>query len=101
MSNVQPTESQARFHRGQRVRIHDRHPGVHHRVPRYVKGQEGTVERVCGLHGQPETFVRGDGRPATRLYRICIPQAQLWPGYQGPDDDSLEVEVFEHWLEPA
>jgi nitrile hydratase len=86
---------------GQRVRIADRTPPVHHRVPAYAKGQVGTVERVCGLHGEPEQFIRGDGKPFQRIYRICIPQDKLWPDYEGTDRDKLEIEIFEHWLEPV
>lgn len=91
----------ARFHVDQRVRICDRAPPVHHRVPAYAKGCIGTVERLCGLHGQPEHFVRGDGEPRTRLYRVRIPLHELWQDYRGTPGDVLELEVFEHWLEEA
>lgn len=91
----------ARFAVGQRVRIADRMPGLHHRVPAYAKGSIGTIERVCGLHGRPESYIRGDGRPLTRLYRVRLPQTSIWPGYTGEAQDLLELEVFEHWLEAA
>lgn len=93
--------SEARFRPGQKVRIQDRTPPVHHRVPGYVKGQTGLIERVCGLHGEPEKFIRGDGMPAQRIYRVRISQNELWPGYVGGEDDVLDIEIFEHWLESA
>ena len=74
---------------------------MHHRVPSYVKGQVGVVERVCGLHGEPEKFIRGDGEPKQRIYRVRIPQDDLWTDYDGSDGDDLEIEIFEHWLEAA
>lgn len=86
---------------GQRVRIADRTPPVHHRVPAYAKGKTGVVERVCGLHGEPEKFIRGDGKPAQRIYRVRIPQPELWDSYDGEKKDKLEIEIFEHWLEAA
>ena len=86
---------------GPRVRIADRTPPVHHRVPAYAKGQIGVVERVCGVHGEPENFIRGDGKPAQRIYRVRIPQNELWENYDGSDRDKLEIEIFEHWLELA
>ena len=89
------------FSVGQRVRIADRTPPVHHRVPAYAKGQVGVVERVCGLHGEPEKFIRGDGKPSQRIYRVRIAQSELWRDYQGQDDDKLDIEIFEHWLEAA
>ena len=90
-----------KFAAGQRVRIADRTPPVHHRVPSYAKGQVGVIERVCGMHGEPEKFIRGDGQPAQRLYRVSIAQPELWNAYDGADGDILEIEIFEHWLEPA
>ncbi len=91
--------SAPRFTVGQRVRIADRTPPVHHRVPAYAKGRVGIVERVCGLHGRPEQYIRGDGQPLTRLYRVRMAQPDLWAAYSGAARDSLDVEVFEHWLE--
>ena len=93
--------TEPKFVTGQRVRIADRTPPVHHRVPGYAKGQVGIVERVCGMHGEPEKFIRGDGLPAQRIYRVVIPQEALWESYDGSDGDKLEIEIFEHWLEPV
>lgn len=90
-----------KFITGQRVRIAGRTPPVHHRVPSYAKGRVGIIERVCGMHGMPEKFIRGDGKPAQRLYRVTIPQTELWNSYDGTESDILEIEIFEHWLEPA
>ena len=93
--------SEPRFRVGQRVRIADRTPPVHHRVPAYAKGRTGIIERVCGLHGEPEKFIRGDGKPAQRIYRVRIAQDELWNDYRGTHDDKLDIEIFEHWLEDA
>ena len=93
--------SEPRFTIGQRVRIADRMPPIHHRVPAYAKGHTGIVERVCGMHGQPEKFIRGDGEPKKQLYRVSISQTDLWPAYSGSSADRLDIEIFEHWLESA
>ena len=93
--------TEPRYVIGQRVRIADRTPEVHHRVPAYAKGRTGVIERICGCHGRPERYVRGDGRPMARLYRVRIPQRSLWPDYAGGKTDQLEIEIFEHWLEAA
>lgn len=93
--------NEPRFAAGQRVRIAERTPPVHHRVPSYAKGKVGVIERVCGVHGMPEHFIRGDGKPAQRIYRVTIPQTDLWQAYQGSETDIVELEIFEHWLESA
>ena len=92
----------ARFKLGDRGRIDDREPGAHNRVPRYVRGQVGVIERLCGAFGQPELLAYGgDGEPAQMLYRVRLEQAALWPDGAENPKDSLEIEIFEHWLEPA
>ena len=92
----------ARFAPGDRVRIADRDPGVHHRTPAYVRGHEGTIERICGDYGQPELLAYGgDGKPFQTLYRVHLSQTDLWPDYAENRADALEIEIFEHWLEPA
>lgn len=93
--------AEPRFRPGERVRIAARTPPVHHRVPAYAKGRTGVIERVCGRYGQPERLIRADGTPAVRLYRVRIPQTELWSDYKGPPQDCLDIEIFEHWLEPA
>ena len=91
-----------RFAAGDRVRISDREELRHHRVPAYVKGRMGVVERVCAAQGQPELLAGGgDGKPFQTVYRVHIPQTALWFEYEGPARDSLEIEIFEHWLESA
>lgn len=88
-----------RYRPGQRVRIAARTPAVHHRVPAYVKGKVGTIERVCGKHGEPERHAAGKSLVLRRLYRVRIAQQELWDGYQGAPQDKLDIEIFEHWLE--
>ncbi len=93
--------SEPKFKPGQRVRIADRTPPTHHRVPAYAKGKIGTIERVCGVHGDPEKYIRGPGEPMQRIYRVRIPQTELWGSYGGSPQDILDIEIFEHWLEVA
>ena len=42
-----------------------------------------------------------DGKPDRVLYRVKFNQAQVWPGYAGPERDGIELEIYEHWLEKA
>ena len=91
-----------RFDVGDRVRIADRHEDRHNRTPRYVRGKPGVVERVCGAFGEPELLAYGRyGEPSRTLYRVHLAQTDIWPDYAEAASDSLEIEIFEHWLEPA
>ena len=46
-----------------------------------------------------------DGRAAVALvrplYGVLFAQRDVWPGYTGPGEDTLVVDVYEHWLEEA
>jgi nitrile hydratase len=42
-----------------------------------------------------------DGLPRRPLYRVRFPQHDVWPDYAGPGQDTVDIEIFEHWLEPA
>jgi hypothetical protein len=91
-----------RFATGDRVAVRRGDSPGHVRTPYYVRGLVGVVERVCGPFANPEELAYGrDGLPLRPLYRVRFPQAEIWPGYAGPAEDAIEVEIFEHWLEPA
>lgn len=90
--------AQPRFAVGTQVRIDDRTEDRHHRVPAYAKGQIGTIAKVCGEHEEPERIAYGETGYPSRLYRVRLQQTQLWPAYDGPASDTLDIEIFEHWL---
>ncbi|CAN0548117.1 unnamed protein product [Laminaria digitata] len=35
------------------------------------------------------------------LYRVNFKQGELWSDYDGSADDTLEIEIYEHWMAPA
>jgi nitrile hydratase len=59
------------------------------------------VSRVLGEYANPEELAYGrDGQPRRPLYEVRFRQRDLWPDYAGSDRDTLDVDVYEHWLEP-
>lgn len=87
---------------GDRVRVIAAHPPGHRRTPHYIRGKEGVVERFCGAFPNPEERAYGfSGLPKRNLYRVRFRQMDIWPGYNGPMHDLLELEIFEHWLTRA
>ena len=86
---------------GELVRVRRAYPIGHCRTPHYLRGATGTIERYCGAFANPEELAyRRDGLPEMPLYRVRVMLRDLWENYTGPDTDSVEVEVFEHWLDP-
>src|SRR5262249_46590290 len=57
------------------------------------------IERFCGEFKNPEELGYGfDGLPKRRLYRVRFRQVDLWPDYKGDTADTVDVDVYEHWL---
>lgn len=87
---------------GDTVRVRAGDPPGHIRTPFYVRGKTGVVTARWGEFRNPEELAFGKpGLPKQPLYMVQFRQADLWPGYTGPAADTLEADIYEHWLEPA
>ena len=90
-----------RFSPGDSVHVRKAFPPGHIRTPWYIRGKCGVVERICGEFGNPETLAyAGDGKPKQVLYRVRFLQAEVWPDYAGGHSDTVDIEIYQHWLEP-
>ena len=90
------------FSAGDCVVVRRAFPPGHVRTPFYVRGHTGVVERVLDAFPNPEELAYGrSGLPKVRLYRVRFRQADLWPDYQGRPEDTVDVEIYQHWLEPT
>jgi nitrile hydratase beta subunit len=86
----------ARFAAGDRVRARNMHPRTHTRLPRYVRGHVGTIERVHGCHVFPDVHaVTGDEDPQW-LYTVRFSSLELWGEDTG---SSVSVDAWEPYLE--
>jgi nitrile hydratase len=85
---------------GTRVRVLSRNATGHYRTPTYLRGREGVVLSLAGTYRDPELLAyHKPGLPPRRLYRVRFRQADVWPGYDGPAVDTLEADLYEHWLD--
>ena len=92
--------TEARFRTGDEVRVRETYPLGHIRTPYYIRGHSGVIERCCGVFGNPEELAQQrSGEPKQPLYRVRFLQKDIWPDYRGREDDVVEVEIFQHWLE--
>jgi nitrile hydratase len=91
-----------RFEPGRTVRVRELAVTGHVRTPGFIRGKRGVIERVCGSFRNPEELAYGRwDAAAVPLYRVRFAQHQVWPEYRGPALDTIDVEVYEHWLEEA
>ena len=91
-----------RYQAGDAVRVRQAYPPGHCRTPYYCRGKSGVVVRYCGDFRNPEELAYGfDGLPRKTLYRVRFNQKEVWPKYDGPAADTVDVDIYEHWLKPA
>ena len=89
------------FKPGDAIRIRERKPVGHYRVPTYLRGKQGVVELVIeptAVDNEEEGFGRNAGS-RRHYYRIALPMTEIWPDYVGSPNDGLHIEVFETWIE--
>lgn len=88
----------AQFKIGDRVRAKNIHPKSHTRLPRYVRGHVGVVERIQGCCVFPDSVVAGKSEDPQWLYTVRFDAVELW----GTDADptvKVSIEAFEPYLE--
>jgi nitrile hydratase beta subunit len=90
----------ARFAVGDCVRARNIHPAGHTRLPRYVRGHDGTVARVHGCHVFPDASAHDLGEDPQWLYVVVFDGAELW-GADAEPGTAVSVDAFEPYLEPA
>ncbi len=95
-------EVAARVKPGDRVAVRRADPPGHLRTPWYIRGHVGVIERLCGAFPNPEELAyHRPGLPAQPLYRVRFRQKDVWPDYRGPGSDTVDIEIYQHWLEKA
>jgi nitrile hydratase len=99
-----PTERQAtaaaRFAIGERIRTKMIDPPTHTRLPRYVRGHVGEIERVLGFHVFPDSNAAGAGEAPQWLYTVRFDGLELW-GEASDPNLRISVDAWESYLEPA
>ena len=92
----------ARFGVGDAVRARNASPPGHIRLPRYTQGKCGTVVRDNGVYALQDTDERGQqfGDFPQHVYTVCFASRELW-GDRGSERDTIHVELWEDYLEPA
>jgi hypothetical protein len=99
---VSASAPEVRFHPGDRVQVRRAYPLGHLRTPWYIRGHAGVIERLCGAYPNPEELAYArSGLPPQPLYRVRFLQREVWPDYAGRADDTVDIEIYQHWLEPA
>jgi len=87
-----------RFTVGAPVRVNERTPHRHCRIPGYVAARRGVVAKLCGGFVFPDTNAHGEGEQPQHLYTVRFDARELW-GESAEPGASVYVDLFEPYLE--
>jgi len=88
----------SRFGVGDRVRVRNVNPTGHTRLPRYLRGQVGTIVAERGIFDFPDFLAARTGRRPQTLYTVTFPARVIW-GEQAAADDSLTADLYDDYLQ--
>jgi nitrile hydratase len=94
------TNTTATFKAGDKVRAKTINPPTHTRLPRYVRGHTGIVERVIGFQVFPDSNAQGAGENPQWLYTVRFDGRELWGDTADPTV-KVSVDAWESYLERA
>jgi nitrile hydratase len=86
------------FQVGDSVRARNLNPTGHTRLPCYVRGRVGVIERSHGAHVFPDVHAHGGGESPRPLYAVRFAARELW-GEAAPAGDSVSLDLWEPYLE--
>lgn len=89
-----------KFKVGDHVVAVNTHPPGHTRLPRYVRGKRGVIERWHGAFIFPDTNAHGLGESPQHCYTVRFEAEEVW-GRSATKGDAIYVDLWEPYLEPA
>jgi nitrile hydratase len=87
-----------RFGPGDQIIARNLHPAHHTRLPRYVRGKRGVVERDHGVFVFPDSSAHGQGEKPQHVYSVKFSARELW----GPDAsprDHLYIDLWDDYMD--
>jgi len=89
-----------RFQSGHQVRARNINPVGHTRLPRYVRGKFGTIDRDHGVFVFPDTNAHFLGERPQHVYSVRFAARELW-GAQAAEKDCVYLDLWDDYLEAA
>jgi nitrile hydratase subunit beta len=95
-----PDAAPPRFGVGEAVRVKNRHPRGHTRMPRYCRGKLGTIERDHGTQVFPDSHAASGEENPQHCYAVRFTAHALW-GDGASTTDCVFVDLWDDYLDPA
>ncbi len=85
----------------QKVRVKEMFPPGHVRTPFFLRGKVGVIERELGPFKNPEELAYRQNSTPIKLLRVRFEMSEVWGEDAETPTDTIDAEIYEHWLEPA
>ncbi|HJN59828.1 MAG TPA: nitrile hydratase subunit beta [Alphaproteobacteria bacterium] len=93
-------EVAAKFKAGDEVIARNINPAGHTRLPRYVRGKRGTIDKDHGVFGLPDSMAHGGGDAPQHVYSVRFSAREVW-GAEASPRDCFYVDMWDDYLDPA
>jgi hypothetical protein len=90
----------AKFKAGDAVVARNMHPLGHTRIPRYVRGRRGIIDRDHGVFVFPDTNAALAGETPQHVYSVRFTARELW-GDGASAHDVILIDLWDDYLDPA
>jgi nitrile hydratase subunit beta len=90
---------EAKYKAGDQVKAKNINPLHHTRLPRYIRGKSGTVERDHGVFLLPDTNAYGGPDKPQHVYTVRFSARDIW-GDDAPAKDSICIDLFDDYMDP-
>jgi hypothetical protein len=88
-----------RFKPGTKVLVRNINPVSHTRLPQYVRGKHGVIQRDHGVFVFPDTNAVLSGEKPQHVYSVMFSARELW-GAEAPEKDKLYIDLFDDYMDP-
>ena len=89
-----------KFKPGDKVVVRNINPVGHTRLPRYVRGKRGVVDRDHGVFILPDSNAHGGGESPQHVYSVRFEAKEVWGGGASARG-KLYIDLWDDYLDPA
>lgn len=94
-----PVKLNRKFKTGDSVRVRNINPAGHTRLPRYLRGRKGVIERDQGVFIFPDTHAATGEKIPHRLYCVKFSAGEVWGKDNANQNETIYADLFESYLE--
>ena len=102
MSNPLPAnvdvEIEPKFKTGERILAKNIHPLHHTRIPRFVRGKRGVIEKDHGVFLLADTNAYGGPDKPQHVYTVKFTARELW-GDEAPAKDTVCIDLHDDYMD--